>query len=175
MSKIGKLMLLLLAAVIVFAVSGCGEGGLKGYSNDWPYPDDVETVYVKMFDTSSFRRGYEYVLTDAICKRIESQTPYKIISDMDQADTVLSGRMSGMSTHVLAGERYSGTPLEREAAVKVTVSWKNLKTGQLLINDESVDAFISYSALLGQDFDYAAKVAVNRAAERVVELMEVTW
>ena len=128
-----------------------------------------------MFDTGSFRRGHEYVLTDAICKRIESQTPYKIVSDMDQADTVLSGRMSGVSTHVLAGERYSGTPLEREASVRITVSWKNLKTGELLINNESVDAFVSYSTLLGQDFDYAAKVTVNRAAERIVELMEVSW
>ena len=52
---------------------GCGEGGLEGYSNDWVYPQDVTTVYVEMFDSQSFRRGHEYVLTDAICKRVESE------------------------------------------------------------------------------------------------------
>jgi len=161
--------------VFCTAISGCGRGGLKGYSNDWIYPKGVTTVYVEMFDTGSFRRGYEYVLTDAICKRIEAQTPYKIVSDMDRADTVLSGQLLGISSSVLATERFSSTPLESEANAIVTVNWKNLRTGELLINNERTHAFASFSTRLGQDFDYGAKVAVNRAAQKVVELMEESW
>ena len=171
-------MLLWAVAVVVgicTGVSGCGKGGLEGYSNDWLYPQDVTTVYVEMFDSQSFRRGHEYVLTDAICKRVESETPYKIVSDRDAAETILSGQMGGISSGVLAGERYSGRPLEREAQITVNVSWKNLETGELLINNETAIASATYSSQLGQDFDYAAKVAVNRAAERVVELMQKSW
>lgn len=62
-----------------------------------------------------------------------------------------------------------------ESTVTVSVTWKNLRTGELLINNETVSASATYSTQLGQDFDYAAKIAVNRAAERVVELMETKW
>ncbi len=169
--------LILLVSVLGFACiisGGCGMGGLKGYSNTWLYPDDVQSVYVEMFDTQSFRRGHEYVLTDAICKRIESETPYKIVSDRDLADTLLSGQLS-IGQGFLARDRYTGRALELEALATVSVSWKNLTTGELLVNNEVVVASASYSSQLGQDYDYASRVAVNRAAEKVVELMERDW
>jgi hypothetical protein len=162
-------------AALCWSLGGCGQGGLAGYTNDWPYPRDISTVYVEMFDSLSFRRGYEYTLTDAICKRIEAQTPYKIVSDRDFADSVLSGQITGIGSGVLALDRDTGLPLEQEVQFYVTVSWKNLKTGELLINSETVTASSSYSTELGQTFDYSAAVAANRAAQRVVELMEVTW
>lgn len=169
------LLLAIFSLVFCTVISGCGRGGLKGYSNTWIYPTDVTTVYVEMFDTGSFRRGHEFILTDAICKRIEAQTPYKIVSDMDLADTVLSGQLSGVSQRTLATERYSSRPIESEATAVVTVSWKNLRTGELLINNEDTHAFASFSTQLGQDFDYGAKVAMNRVAQKVVELMEESW
>ena len=170
----GWLWMLAALAAVFAPIAGCGEGGLEGYANDWLYPQDVQTVY-EMFDTQSFRRGHEYVLTDAICKRIESETPYKIVSDRDAAETVLSGQLGAIRSSVLARDRFSGRSLENEAQVIVTVSWKNLETGELLINGEKANASATYSSQLGQDFDYAAKVAVNRAAERVVELMQTKW
>ena len=159
--------------ILMLICGGCGNP-FEGYSNEWLVPDDVSTVYVKMFDSEGFRRGYEFTLTDAVCKRIEAATPYKIVSDIDSADTVLSGKVR-LSKGVIAGERYTGTPLELETVVRVSVSWKNLKTGHLLINNEQVAASTSYSTQLGQTFDYAATAAVNRAAEKVVELMEKPW
>jgi hypothetical protein len=156
--------------MLVF-LGGCGKGGFEGYSNSWLVPSDISSVYVKMFDSTGFRRGHEYTLTDAICKRIEAETPYKIVSNIDSAETVLSGTV-GISAGVIAGERYTGRPVEMEALATVTVSWKNLKTGEVLINNEQVSASSTYSTQLGQDVSYASDAAVNRAAEKVVELME---
>ena len=150
---------------------GCGP---SGYSNSWPYPDQIHSVYVEMFDTSNFRRGYEYVLTDAICKRIEAQTPYKIVSDRDQADSVLSGALLAGNA-VLTVDRHTGKPIEQESVVRVTFSWKNLRTGEVLVNNETVAATASYSRFLDQDYEYSAHRAVNKAAERVVQRMETTW
>ena len=167
--------LICVVTAFCIGVTGCGRGGLSGYSNEWLYPDDVDSVYVEMFDSASFRRGHEYTLTDAICKRIEAETPYKIVSDRDFADTVLSGQIGSIGSGVLAVDRETGLPLEREVQFNVTVSWKNVKTGELLINNEMVTASSTYSSQLGQDFEYSAAVAANRAAERVVELMEEKW
>lgn len=167
-----KLLLTLAAAVtlpLLTTVGGCG-----GYQNGWLYPQDVQTVYVEMFDTKSFRRGYEFTLTDAICKRIEAQTPYKIVSDRQRADTVLSGDMT-IRNMVLSVDRYTGRPLEFESGVAVVVTWKDLRTGRLLVDRQEVMATATYSNQLGQTIDYSLSRASNKAAIRVVELMEIPW
>ena len=66
-------VLLGMTAVLSMAVSGCG-----GYSNESLFPDQIRSVYVEMFENETFRRGIEYDLTDALAKRIEAETPYKI-------------------------------------------------------------------------------------------------
>lgn len=161
---------------IALWIIGCLSvlAGCRGYSNSWLHRQDVDTVYVEMFDTDSFRRGYEFKLTDAICKRIEAQTPYKIVSDRSVADTILGGSMS-VGVGVLAGERWTGRPLENEALISVTVTWKNLKTGQVLVDNETVYGSTSYSPQMGQTVDYSVNQAVNKAAQKVVELMEQPW
>lgn len=156
---------------VTLLAGGCGGN----YSHGWLYPENISTVYVEMFDTRSFRRGHEYVLTDAIAKHIETDTPYKIVSDRNVADSVLSGKISLLGQGTLNYERNTGRAFENETQVSVTVSWKNLKTGALFIDNEKVEATATFSPWEGQDFEYASRVAMNRAAERVVELMQTKW
>ena len=158
-----------LLLAITMLISGCG------YSHSWMYPETVSTVYVEMFDSRSFRRGHEYTLTDAIAKRIESETPYKIVSDRNLADSVISGEITSIGQGTLSYERETGSAFESDARVKVTFSWKDLKTGQLFVDNELVEASATFSSFVGQDFDYAARVAINRTAERVVEQMQTKW
>ena len=89
--------------------------GCSGYSNESLYTDDVRSVYVEMFDNDTFERDLEYDLTDAIAKRIEAETPYKIISDKSRADTVLSGKITGIGVSAITLERETGRPLEHQA------------------------------------------------------------
>jgi hypothetical protein len=173
-SVITKLIGTVLAAAAVLVLTGCGQGGLSGYQNSWLHPQDISSVYVEMFDAGGFRRGYEFTLTDAVCKRIEAQSPYKIVSDRTLADSILSGTIT-TGAGVIAGERYTGTPLEQEAFVQVRVTWKNLKTGRLMLDNEKVYASAGYSDRLGQTFEQSAQAAVNKAAQKVVELMEQPW
>jgi hypothetical protein len=173
--KTYTLLTLLIAIALPAILSGCGKGTFAGYSNQWLYPQDVSTVYVEMFDSKSYRRDHEYDLTDAICKRIEAHTPYKIVTDRDLADTVISGQITSIGARTLSIERNVGRPLEREAIVNVQLTWKNLKTGEILINNQSLSAAGAYSTFMGQTFDYAADLAVNEAAKKVVELMEDKW
>ena len=169
-----KIVCYILTAAATALLTGCGKGGMAGYKNDWMYPQDIGSVYVEMFDSGGFRRGYEFKLTDAICKRIEAQTPYKIVSDRDIADSVLSGTVT-VSSGVLAGDRYTGRALEQEALIQVRLTWKNLKTGQLMLDNEEVYASASYSGKLGQSIDSSGAAALNKAAQKVVERMETPW
>jgi len=162
-------------SLMLFILAFCGCAEMSGYSNESLYPKDVSSVCLEMFDNQSFRRGVEYDLSDALAKRIEAATPYKIISSKDRADTVISGQIVQIGELVLSVERETGLPLERELLLKAVVNWKNLKTGRLLIDNKSVTAEATYSAFQNQDFKYASALAANNLARKIVELMEIEW
>lgn len=153
----------------------CGCADMGGYSNKSLFPQDVSSVCLEMFENKSFRRGVEYELSDALSKRIEAATPYKIISSKDRADTVMSGQIILINESVLSVERESGQPLEKEVQLSAVVNWKNLKTGQLLIDNKTVTSQATYSAYQDQDFSYASSLAANKLARSIVELMEKEW
>jgi hypothetical protein len=171
--KAASIISLSLIAASFVGLCGCAE--MSGYSNKSLFPEDVSSVYVEMFDNRSFRRGVEYELTDALAKRIEAETPYKIISNRDRADTIISGQIVSADESRLSTERETGRALEKEVELRAVVNWKNLKTGELLIDNQSVSASASYSQWQEQGFRYGSTLAANNLAQRIVELMEKDW
>ncbi len=161
--------------VVSLWVTGCSGFDLSSYSDESLYPKQLSSVYVEMFDSASLRRGHEYILTDAVAKRIEAQTPYKIVSNRNRADTVLSGQISTAGEAVLASEQQTGQPLEKQFEMSAVISWKNQKTGELLIDSESASASASFSTFQNQGNEYALRLAANRLAERIVEMMQTNW
>jgi hypothetical protein len=156
-----------------FVLTGCDDPG--GYSTEPLFSDDVRTVYVKMFDNKTFERGVEYELTDALAKRIEAETPYKVVSSLDRADTVLSGSISSGERGILSTERETGRPMEKEIVFRATVDWKNLKTGEFFIEGGTASAGATFSEWQNQGMAYGSSLAANKLAERIVELMETPW
>ncbi len=148
---------------------------MKGYSNESIYPKDVESVCLEMFDNQTFRRGIEYELSDALSKRIEAETPYKIVSSPDRADTIISGRIVSIGEIALSTERETGRILEKEVELYAVVNWKNLNTGELLIDNQTINSSASYSEYQMQDFKYGSSLAANKLARKIVELMERKW
>lgn len=165
----------LLVSVIMLSVTltGCGEDA--GYSTQPLFSNEISTVYVKMFDNRSFERGVEYELTDALAKRIEASTPYKVVSSIDRADSVISGYIGRADRSVLSAERETGKPLEKEIVLAATVDWKNLKTGQFLIEGKQVTASATWSEWQNQGIAYGSALAANKLAEQIVESMETPW
>ncbi len=162
-----------LVLFITLALCGCAE--LNGYSNESLFPQEVDSIYLEMFDNQTFRRGVEYELSDALSKRIEVETPYKIVSSRDRADTVISGQIVSIAELALSTERETGRVLEKELEIYAIVNWKNLKTGELLIDNESLSASASYSEYQKQNFKYASTLAANNLARKIVEQMETKW
>jgi hypothetical protein len=139
------------------------------------FPDDTESIYLEMFDNRSFRRGVEYTFSNALAKRIETETPYKIVSSRDRADSVMSGQLVTIGESVLTLERELGRAMEKEVILTAVVNWKSLKTGRLMINNRTVTAAAGYSEFLDQDLTYASALAANKLAQNVVQLMENQW
>lgn len=170
------IFVLVCSCIIVLCTLGlCGCAELDGYSNQSLFPQDIETVYLEMFDNQTFRRGAEYELSDALSKRIEVETPYKIVSSRDRADTIMSGQIVLIGESALSIERETGLVLEKEVELTALVNWKNLKTGDLLIDNLSLSATANYSEYQQQDIKYASNLAANNLARKIVGLMEVKW
>ena len=157
----------------LFFVGGCKY--LSDYSNESLYRQDIASVYVEMFDNKTFERGIEYELTDALAKRIEAETPYKIITSRDRADTVISGYITSLGTSILSVEQESGRALEKQVVLEAQISWKDLKTGAMLIDERKVQASASYSEWQNQGASYASSLAANKLARKITELMENQW
>jgi hypothetical protein len=171
--KAPSVLVLLCSYALCLGLCGCAE--IAGYSNESLFPEEVSSVCLDMFDNRTFRRGVEYELSDALAKRIELETPYKIISSPDRADTVISGQIISIGEFALSIERELGRVLEKEVELQAVVNWKNLKTGQLLIDNRLIRASANYSEYQQQDFKYASTLAANNLARKIVELMERKW
>ena len=163
-----------LAGLVTILIGICGCD-YQGYESAWLHTDEISTVYVEMFENKTFRRGQEYNFTDALVKRIENDTPYKIVSDRSRADSIITGYLASIKGGVLTGERETGRPLEKDLEITAVVSWKNLKTGALYLDNRSAVASAGYTEWLAQGPTYAADLAVNRLAEKTVEMMEKQW
>ncbi len=148
--------------------------GCQGYSNDNLYDASIETVYLEMFENRSFRRGAEYILTDALAKRIEVSTPYKIAAK-DTAGTVLTGQIISIDESSLSTERNVGRSLENQLTITAVVNWKNLQTGRLLLENQQISASSTYSHWQDQGTEYANRLAANILAAKIVQMMEKTW
>jgi hypothetical protein len=157
----------MLACVSLFG--GCG------YSAESLYPDRVSTVYVEMFDNKTFWRGQEYDLTNAICKRIEANTPYRVLSDRDSADTIMTGYIESLDKTTLVMEPKIGRPLEQEMTIRAIVTWKNKKTGEVMLDKVEVTAKADFSQFQDQGDAYSSRLAANRLAESVVDRMRNKW
>ncbi|MCK4913323.1 MAG: LptE family protein [Planctomycetes bacterium] len=173
--KIRKIIFIAFAGLAIASCIGFCGCSLSDYSNESLFPQEIESVYVKMFDNRSFRRGIEYELTDALAKRIEAQAGYKIVSSLERADSVISGHIVDVTESTISTERETGRAMEKEVQLQATVSWKNLKTGELLIDNKTVTASATFSEWQRQSFQYASALAANNMARSIVELMEKDW
>lgn len=157
-------------------VVGCNRiDPTKGYTSREMYREDVKTVCVEMFDSQGFRRGIEFELTRAICQRLELHTPYKIVASREEADTVLYGKIKSVSETGLIQQQQLDRPIEKRLVMLAMVNWKDLRSGDLLLEDREVIADGYYAVLLAAGTESAVREAANEMAIRVVEAMESPW
>jgi hypothetical protein len=162
----------------VLLLLGCAPYQL---GNGTLYPADIQTVYVPMFESDSFRRGLGERLTEAVQKEIELKTPFKVVATPN-ADSVLSGRILEDTKHTLVKNKFDD-PREVEVGFTIQVRWLNRK-GDLIGQSGTVPipgslTEITETATLvpeyGQSITSAQQVVIDRLATQIVGMMEAPW
>lgn len=129
MQMMPKAMIVVIACVLL---AGCTAESMRdftilGYSIGSQARTDIKTVRVPIFRNTTFFRDIEYELTQAIVKRIEDTTPYKVVNG--QADAQLLGTIKSGTSHV-GIQNELNEARTRDFTLVVEVSFVDCRTGQ---------------------------------------------
>ena len=150
--------------------------GLVGcsYSTVRPFRTDIHTVHVEMFHSKEFRRELEFRLTEAISKRIEMDTPYRLES-RSKADAVLTGELLEVRNRTFGDDFSLDQPREIGSSVVVRFRMQDMRSGEILVEHPHLVFQTSYIPPVGETFTQGMTRALDGLAERIVELMETDW
>lgn len=149
-------------------LTGCG------YSTARPFPTDIHTIHVEMLESKEFRRELEFRLTEAIVKRIEMDTPYRI-ADAKTADAVFTGEILRVDNRTFGDDFDRDRPREIGSTVVMRFRLKDMRSGKILVDRPRFIYQTSYIPPVGETFTNAMTRAMDGMAESVVEAMEVDW
>ena len=158
--------------------------GCTGYQigTNTLYNTGVRTVHVPIFQNDGFRKDMGERLTEAVCKRIEQRTPYKVVHRSNSADSVLSGRIARNSQSVSLVDDYAGTR-QKKVELLVYVQWKDQRGNSLRAmspiswNDAPVDITTTSDmvAEMGHSYATASQEAIDKMADQIVDMMQMPW
>ncbi len=161
--------------LVTALITGCG------YRAGNVYGPEVRSVDVPIFQNDTFRRGIEYQVTEAVHREIQTHTPFRIAKGRE-ADTRLTGRIVEVRKSVLGETRWDD-PRELQLSLMVRVTWEDLRTGQLLAQQEvplqpqSIPTIgqAEFAPEVGQSLATATQDATERLARQIVHMMETPW
>ncbi|MCR9117738.1 MAG: LPS assembly lipoprotein LptE [bacterium] len=165
-----------LVGLITVSLVGCA-----GYQigNSQLYRPDIHTIYVPVFRSESYRRGVGELLTEAVIKEIELQTPHKVVQSPD-ADSTLVGTITDYRKSVFAENR-NDAPRDLNTQLIVEVNW-TARSGELLIPRVTAPIAIfkmtasdtaNFIPEGGQSFASSELEAVQDLARKIVGQMEL--
>jgi hypothetical protein len=164
------------------AASGCGysqsgaseAGKPSGYQWRSLYRDDVRTVAVPIFTNRSFRRGVEFSLSKAIVNQLEASSPYKV-APRERADTVLEGEILDIHLRTQSPALGTGVPQEQLYIVRLNFTWKDLRTGKILVERRRFEQSTTYFPTLGEGEFVGSQQNVERLAQAIVQELQADW
>jgi hypothetical protein len=145
------------------------------------YAPDVQTVYVPMIESDSFRRDLGERLTEAVVKEIELKTPFKVVGTPD-ADSILATRLVSESKRVTVENR-NDDPRAIELNTSAEVTWINrrrepLRLPATIALPPELLAMNQTATLIpegGQTLVTSQQQSIVRLAQQIVSTMEEPW
>ncbi len=162
-----RLVLVLLTPAVA-ASSGCG------YSTKRPFSTDIQSIHVEMFQSKEFRRELEFRLTEAIVKRIEMDTPYRI-APRRTADALMTGEILSVDNRTFGDDFDSDLPREIGSTIVVRFRVQDIRTGEILAQRRRFVYQTSYIPPVGETFDQGMTRGLEGLAEKMVESIESDW
>ena len=170
-----------LPVIIVLLLAGCGyhwsgdpSASEPGYEWHRLYREDVKTVAVPIFANRTYYRGVEFNLSKAVINQLESRTPYKV-APRERADTILEGEITNIGVRTISRSAFNALPQEQLYTITVNFSWKDLRTGKILVERHYFEQTASYYPTLREGQFAGSEENVERLALAIVQQLEADW
>ncbi|TWT29460.1 LPS assembly lipoprotein LptE [Blastopirellula retiformator] len=147
------------------------------------YRPDIQTIYVPMFPSESFRPGLGERLTEAVVREIESTTPYKVVSK-EMADSTLSGELVADQKAVIAENGLDEARVIQET-LTVVYRWTDARGNALrdplslslapALSADRINTSSKYVPEAGQTMAIAQEEAIRDLAVQIVRNMQAPW
>ena len=95
------------------------------------YDTCIHTVRVPIFQNRTLLRGIEFDLTREVVREINLKTPYRVVGPNEDADTELTGIIVAFTKGTLNVNQLNEVR-EQQTNMIVEVTWRNLRTGEVL-------------------------------------------
>lgn len=161
-------------AAITLLLVLCGLAAGCGYKAGGPFRSDIQTVYVDMAGSKDFRRDLEFKLTEALKKRIGTDTPYRL-APRKSADTILETEVLEERQAAFAPDYRTRQPRGKQLSLAVRVRWSDVRTGKILVDQPVVLQAADYVPAAGETERFAQERAIDRLASRILALMYEEW
>ena len=185
--SIGRRALLLTIGSLFAGTGGCGsfgrapstrssDGGFFGWHFNAPFDtSEIKTVSV-FFKTQSFRRDVEKQLTEAVEKEISMRTPYKVVGNHENADSVLTGIITYADKNLVVE---APTNFARELSMNISVQVKWTHNPPNEVEDARaptiVTETVNFVPEVGETSLSATNHVVQNLAKQIVDMMEQPW
>jgi len=163
-------------ALACAAIPACSSDPTAGYAFADTYDTQIKTVSVPIFKNETFGRGLETTLTDAIVKRIQRHTPYRVVAS-ERSDTTLSGTITRVELQRLSDDPQTGLAQEQTYRITVRFTWLDNRTGQPRVVRENFAATGVFAPArgVGDRIEVAQRDAIDELARDIVESMRASW
>jgi hypothetical protein len=182
----GPRLLALMAIVGLLSLAGCGsfgrsssnsrDDGFFGWHIYAPFDtSEVKTVAV-FFKSNSFRRDVEKQLTEAVIKEITLRSPYKVVGQHAQADSLLTGSITYADKNLVV-EAPTNLPRELNMTINVAVMWTHNPPTEIEDKRQStiVTETINFVPEVGETTLSATNHVIQSLAKQIVDMMEQPW
>ncbi len=154
--------------ILIFAlISGCG------YSTKSLISRKINSIYIPVFDNSTFRRGLEFELTKAVKDEIMSKTNLRIV-EKDSADTILYGTITSVTEGILT-QNITDNIVESRVTINVDIKLEDRRTGRVLISESDLKNSAEFVVGRGETIDSATEEGLVELAKEIVYHLEEKW
>jgi hypothetical protein len=161
---------------LALLVTGCGyqSGSSDNYHWSSLYRPGVHSVAVPVFTNTDFTRGVEFGLTKSVVNQLEANTHYKVTAK-EKADTILEGEIVKVLVNTISQDNLSSLPQEQIVGLVVNFTWKDLRSGKILVERRNFQAAATYYPTLGEDRFVGRQEATERLALAIVQELQSDW
>ena len=150
--------------ILLFMLVDCGYR----FTGSGTFPGGVSHVFVEVLENNTSESGIENTVTENLVNEFTLREKEAFVGDINEADSILSGAVSGISFHTISSK---GKDSARERRVTVWVSLQlSDRKGRVLWAAKALSDNEAYRVVDDKnETERNKRVAIGRASRRIAE------